>query len=453
MPIFEYLCADMSLCLHIIIHMLKVDIHLLKGAAISRSRVTMSLLAVLVTMTVSAGNPVVVDSATGEPLAGASVFDNRGVMLGVSSSDGKVPFVSRDAYPLTIRYMGFHESTVTNPLDSIVRMKENFYRLPEVVVNASDRQVLHMLAYVREYSTLTTYTDTVTLYRDKWVDFMIPDKKKGRFKGWRLPRILSSSSYYHFSNSAGLDSVSDRFNQHFSWTDWVGVIDRVPVPLSIQNDAFSVDTVFGKYSPTETWLRKGRDITLDVNVLADTVSRRWMPNMSTFFKNHIDFECVKIRYNFNDGIVADYLSASGLTGIAVNIESNGRGRDMFRFNRRDEPFFVSTYAEIYLADKEYISVKEAKKWENYAFEPLDFKLLPLPEGVPPLQPSTEELIARVGEINSDALRLETEPDKRLAGCDLTPLTTKQKILKRLKGLLNMRGSYYGGVYNNSGNSR
>lgn len=165
-------------------------------------REAVAMMTVLLTMAMAeetvAVNPVVVDSDTGEPLAGASVFDSRGVMLGVSSADGKVPFASRDAYPLTIRYMGFKELTVDNPLDSIVRMKENFYRLPEVVVNAADRQVLHLLAYVREYSTLTTYTDTVTLYRDKWVDFMIPRKNKGKFTGWKLPRILSVNSYYHF---------------------------------------------------------------------------------------------------------------------------------------------------------------------------------------------------------------------------------------------------------------
>lgn len=420
-------------------------------------REAVAMMTVLLTMAMAeetvAVNPVVVDSDTGEPLAGASVFDSRGVMLGVSSADGKVPFSSRDAYPLTIRYMGFKELTVDNPLDSIVRMKENFYRLPEVVVNAADRQVLHLLAYVREYSTLTTYTDTVTLYRDKWVDFMIPRKKKGKFTGWKLPRILSVNSYYHFSDDNGLDSVSDRFNQHFSWTDWIGVIDRVPVPRAIQDNPFGVDTVFGKYSPTETWQRNGDNITLDVNVLADTISRRWMPGMSWFFKSHIDFESVKIRYKFTDGVVADHLSASGLDAISVNIESNGRGRDMFRFNRRDEPFYVSTYAEIYLADKEYLSVKDAKKWENYTSDPIDFSALPLPDGVPPLQPSTQQLIARVGNIDSDGLRLQIEPDRRLAGRDLTPLTTKQKILKRLKGLMGI-GSHRGrDVYNGSRNTR
>lgn len=34
---------------------------------------------------------------------------------------------------------------------------------------------------------------------------------------------------------------------------------------------------------------------------------------------------------------------------------------MFRFNRNDEPFFVNTFAEVYILDKEYITVKEARR--------------------------------------------------------------------------------------------
>ena len=37
---------------------------------------------------------------------------------------------------------------------------------------------------------------------------------------------------------------------------------------------------------------------------------------------------------------------------------------MFMFNRVDEPFFVSTYAEVYVVDKEFITVKEAKQWDS-----------------------------------------------------------------------------------------
>lgn len=421
-----------------------------------------TLCVILVIMTVGGWTPVealagetrtiVIDSISGEPLGGASVFDRKGGMLGTCSPKGALPFVPAGAYPVTVRCLGYAERVIDSGAEAVVRLKELSRELPEVVVDARRNEVLHMLAYVREYSTLSTYTDTVILYRDKWVDFMLPQRDKKKFKGWRMPRVLSSKSYYRFTNGSGMDSVSDRFNQHFSWSDWVGVVDRVPVPPRLIDSCNAVDTVFGKYSPTETWRKKGNDVSLDVNVLADTVSRHWMPDMSLFFRNNIDFECVKVRYRFTDALVSDYLSASGLTGISVNIESNGRGRDMFQFNRRDEPFFVSTYAEIYFADKEYVSLKEAKEWEKFSFNHIDFGLLPLPDDVPELQPDIAGLIARVGNIDHDGLRIATEPDRRLAGLDLTPLTLKQRILKRLKGLAARVGSG-GGTYNNSYNSR
>lgn len=71
-----------------------------------------------------------------------------------------------------------------------------------------------MLAYVREYSTLSTYSDTVTLFREKMVDFMIVPDRKMKFRGWTSPRLLTSRSYYRFTDGEGLDSVSDRFNNH-----------------------------------------------------------------------------------------------------------------------------------------------------------------------------------------------------------------------------------------------
>ena len=67
-------------------------------------------------------------------------------------------------------------------------------------------------------------------------------------------------------------------------------------------------------------------------------------------------------------MAGDSIGAVDLAGYSFNIESNGRGHGMFRFNRRDEPFFVSTYAEVYVMDKEYISVKEAKKWDRRKFD-------------------------------------------------------------------------------------
>ena len=77
--------------------------------------------------------------------------------------------------------MGYGEAVVKAIGTDTIFMREIAMDLPEVVVESRDHKVLHMLAYVREYSTLTTYTDTIFLFREKMVDYMMPQGKKSGF--------------------------------------------------------------------------------------------------------------------------------------------------------------------------------------------------------------------------------------------------------------------------------
>ena len=100
-------------------------------------------------------------------------------------------------------YIGFEDKILeTAPADTVF-LTESIPELPEVLVETRARKVLHMLAYVREYSTLSTYSDTVTLFREKMVDFMIVPDRKMKFRGWTSPRLLTSRSYYRFTDSEG----------------------------------------------------------------------------------------------------------------------------------------------------------------------------------------------------------------------------------------------------------
>lgn len=378
---------------------------------------------------------VVADSLTRQPLAGASIFDHGGRFIGVSTKNGNILCATHTDYPLTVRYMGYHEGTVAKPGADTLFLPENVAELPEVVVDAKQRKMLHILAYAREYSTLSGYTDTVTMFREKMVDFMLPADAKTRFRGWRYPRVLKSRSYYRFTDAYGLDSVSDRCNNHFTWSDWIGIFPTMEIPARLVRLQSGTDTIYGRYSPAEIW-RKGDDrVSLDVNVLADTASRRWVPNISLFFKNgDTDFEQFHLRMNYGN-VTGGELTPLDLTGYSFNIESRGRGHGMFMFNRHDEPFFVTTYTEVYILDKEFITVKEAKKWGDRKFntdaveifEPLD---------APGLQPSTLALIERVNSIDADRVRLSLEPDRRLIGRNINKnnFSFGNRFLSMLKDL-------------------
>lgn len=375
---------------------------------------------------------VVADSVTHIPLASATVFDSRGAVVGVTNSKGMIPAVSLDKYPITVRFLGFKEKIILDSRTDTVLLQEYSTDLPEVVFEEKSRKVLHILAYMREYSTLTNYTDTIFLFREKMVDYMLPPDKKGKFRGWSKPRVLQSKSYYRFTNYWGLDSVGNRCNQHFSWSDWVGIPPASPITDKLIELESGTDTIQGKYSPTEIWRKNNSHLTVDIDVLADTTSRKWVPNLSLFFKDNLDFETFRLRLNY-DNVAGDSFFPLDLKGYSFNIESNGRGHEMFMFNRVDKPFFVSTYGEVYVADKEYISIKEAKKWERMKIDSGEFRIYE-PEGVPDLQAAILELIERVNAVNISDVRSGIAPDRRLVGRGVVKQDFGQRALQLLKTL-------------------
>lgn len=381
------------------------------------------------------GNIVVADSVSHLPLPSASVFDRNGKIIGLSDNNGRLPYLSRADYPVTLRYLGFNEKTIHGVESDTIFLSELSTELNEIFVESRQHKVMHVLAYVREYSTLSTYTDTVFLFREKMVDYMLTPDKKARFKGWINPRILASRSYYRFTDAAGLDSVSSKCNHHFSWSDWIGIVPSPQIPDRIRNVENGSDTVRGKYSPTEIWNRKADRINVAVDVLADTTSRKWVPNLSAFFRKQLDFENFRVHFNY-DNVIGDSIFETDITGYSFNIESNGRGHNMFRFNRHDEPFFVSTFAEVNILDKEYITVKEARKWEKRKFENENLEIIE-PADAPQLQPHVQQLIARVDSIDHEGVRLDFIPDHRLMSTPARPQHLGQRafvMLKQLTGI-------------------
>lgn len=136
-------------------------------------------------------NFVVADSTTRRPLPNASVYDRNGAPIGICDQKGILPHIAIGSYPITVRYLGFVDRTVASATPDTIFLQEDISELPEFVVKTRKHKVLHMLAYVREYSMLSTYTDTVFLFREKMVDYMLGIDRKVKFKGWILPRVLT----------------------------------------------------------------------------------------------------------------------------------------------------------------------------------------------------------------------------------------------------------------------
>ena len=105
---------------------------------------------------------------------------------------------------------------------------------------------------------------------------------------------------------------------------------------------------------------------------------------------------------------------------------------MVKFNRHDESIFVTTYTEVYILDREYISEKEARKWAKRPSNAyIDIYESP---DAPELQTNIKQLIARVETIDHNKIRLTIEPDKRLAGRVNIRRNFGQAALHRIKGI-------------------
>ena len=402
--------------------------------------VTRSLLAATLGMiAICAQGTVVADSDTRKPLHGASVFDSNGRFIGTSTKKGRIACASAIHYPLTISFMGYEPAEAISPLADSIFMRPAVNVLQEVVVSAKERKLLHILAYAREYSTLSTYTDTISLFREKMIDFMLPPAGAKRIKGWKSPRVLNSKSYYLFTNAYGLDSVSDRCNNHFTWADRIGIIPETAIPQSIARAQAASDTIRGKYSPYEIWTKSTDNININVDVLADKQGLKWVPGMSQAFSNpKIDFEQFKIRLSY---FGADsLLRPIDLTSYSFNIDSRGRGHNMFKFNKVGQPFFVTTYTEVYILDKEYITPKEASKWEkNLPEEEIEICESP---NAPTLQPAIRRLVARVEAIDHTEARLSVTANREFTIIRPVKRNFGQEMFMRLKqmfGIDNIHG--------------
>ncbi len=114
---------------------------------------------------------------------------------------------------------------------------------------------------------------------------------------------------------------------------------------------------------------------------------------------------------------------------------------MFMFGHYDQPFFVTTYTEVYILDREFISLKEAKQWDKRKFLADEIEIFE-PMEAPELHHSILAIIDRVNRIDSDQVRLSLEPDYRLMSRNVSKRNfgigyRALSMLKQLTGI-----SYY-----------
>lgn len=310
--------------------------------------------------------------------------------------------------------------------------EEKVVDLPELTVRSKDREVLHLLGYVRDYSTMSTTHDTVFMFREKMVDYMISTRHARNFKGWTRPRVLSAKSYYRFSNGNGRDSVSDYYPVHFTWADWISELLLPDMPDSLVAGRSSL-IIPGRIKTSQEWQRHGQRVSWRADVLADTLNLRYVPMLRRFINKSIDFYRIDLSCDFGS-VYEDTLLAYNLESMAFRIESLGRGRDMRTVFHSAETPYLETRMELYLVDRAYISVKEARKWARHEFSGDELGFC-LSDSVPELAPDVQALVAQVNGLDHGTLRVNKALLPHLSiGIDKYHPLTFMDYLKGLIGL-------------------
>lgn len=159
---------------------------------------------------------VVVANSDSEPLVGATVLTRAGIIAGMTDSCGVISGLSPNDFPLSVRYLGFKTGTATAATDTL-RMVEETFGLDEVVVTPTDKPVLKLTLYLREYSCRTIPGDTLIMFNEHMANCYIPTAKT-KFKAVRVPWIRASRCYTREATALG-DTVYKvpSFDDMLSW--------------------------------------------------------------------------------------------------------------------------------------------------------------------------------------------------------------------------------------------
>lgn len=338
-----------------------------------------------------------VDASTKAVMPLAAITDRSGNVVGMTDNNGEIPEISSDRYPITFNSMGYEQVVLVKPATADVGMQLRNYELPEIVVTPGSRPLLHLTGYMRETSSVMGSSDSITMFRESIVDFLVPIEK-AKVKGWDAARILASKTFVKIKNSAGLDSVSNRHEyEYMLWGDKLGLIHaKRDVPEAIKGKTFACDTIMGKYFPKIIWWKNGPLTRWYGDGLANEKNHTISPAFLKFFGLTTDFKDLSTAYVFNTP-EADAISPADLKQASVSLNMLARGRLFKKAFDSSTPVNIKAYVEVYLTDREYLSNEEAKllKKEPPVIRPAE---IIAPADATPIHPAIRQIKDRVNAL-------------------------------------------------------
>lgn len=338
-----------------------------------------------------------VDAETKAPLPLASITDRSGNVVGMTDKSGVIPKLQKDRYPITFNYIGYASLQILKPVEDDVKMIQQEYELPEIVVIPGSRPLLHLMGYMREITSVLSSSDSVTIFKESVVDFLVPVKKT-KVKGWKKARELASKTYVRMSNSSCLDSVSTNHEYEFMlWGNRKSLIpSTIKIPDKIKGTDVACDTIMGKYYPRIIWWKNGDITRWYGDALANEKNHITSPLALKLFGLTTDVTEISENYVFDtpDG---GFIRPTDLRQVSVTIDMLAKGKLFKKTLDSSSPVNVRTYMEVYLTDREFLSEEEGKslKKEIPTIESSDILA---PTNANPLHPAIIRTVERVNSL-------------------------------------------------------
>lgn len=338
-----------------------------------------------------------IDAETKAPLPLASITDCSGNVVGMTDKSGVIPELQKDRYPITFNYMGYASLQILKPAEDDVKMIQQDYELPEIVVIPGSRPLLHLTGYMREITSVLSSSDSVAIFKESVVDFLVPVEKT-KVKGWNKARELASKTYVRMSNYSGLDSVST--NHEYEFMLWGNRKSLIPsgtkIPAKIKGTDLACDTIMGKYYPKIIWWKNGDITRWHGDALANEKNHVTTPWALKLFGLTADVTEISENYVFDtpDG---DFIRPTDLRQVSVTVDMLAKGKLFKKAFDSSSPVNVRTYMELYLTDREFLSEEEGKelKKEVPFIEPSDILA---PANANPLHPAIMRTVERVNSL-------------------------------------------------------
>lgn len=344
-----------------------------------------------ITISHSLAQICIVDAYDKSPISAASVFDHKGNMVGFTWDDGILSNIPESAYPISIRSMGYEPITIESSAKKTWEMESTSYGLSEIVIVPVKRDILRQTFYIREYFSMTTSKDTITIFTESMADRFVPTDKKSKFKGDKQLRTLTSRNHSRISIGSK-DSLMHGEKSIFPSMLSLVEIDDTPVqaPESFleENTKGKYYEEQGKHGATTIMRQKGETFSYINDALAIMKDHTWTPWPLKLLGCTLTINQMYFSQGYRANDEGIYFPKD-LNEAAFCMEAKGSGKVIQKIFDSPETASIRTMVELYVTDNDFLTIEEAKQERKITPSGVQIKV---PHTIPPLGKATQQII-------------------------------------------------------------